>query len=465
MRQVKYTWCYFVLFNTLLPNIFSQTLEPLPNNNPDQKGKKHLLIAGTETLFINGLFTGITGYVLNYPWAHPTAEGIRENFLNGAIWEKTDGFKVNQIGHPWQGSLYFNAGRANEFSFYESMTFSAFGSVAWEMICESTAPSLNDMITTTFAAAPVGEMLHRLYLEANTAGIPWPFSFLISPTDGLNKFMTGKSPQSKGGNLYALGFFAGGAYAHMNATEKTRDKNLFSFSGPAAAIGINVIYGDPFEQQSVIPYEQFELDMTFDVDTGNYIDLRIISDGYLFSFSPFNIVSDMMSMGLTMHFDFVSSGKFDLYDSTIDYANNALDWTIKYRHIFRNGLVLESKTHAGVTFFGVSEFFSPDTTDTILKNYGGGTNIKLFFDVTEHIFGKVSFSVFQYSLWTFPETTDLSAGNVHWLFVDVKYSRFISKHLSLGAAFSSVLEYGYFTGFPDTRKWSTAVKTFITWNL
>ncbi|MDR1306855.1 MAG: DUF3943 domain-containing protein, partial [Treponema sp.] len=152
MRQVKYVWCSFVLFNTLLIKIFPQTLEPLPSHNPDQERKNHPLIAGTETLVINGIFTGITGYVLNYPWAHPTAEGIRENFLNDAIWEKTDGFKVNQLGHPWQGGLYFNAGRANGFTFYESMTFSAFGSVTWEMICESTTPSINDMITTSFAA-------------------------------------------------------------------------------------------------------------------------------------------------------------------------------------------------------------------------------------------------------------------------------------------------------------------------
>jgi hypothetical protein len=345
------------------------------------------------------------------------------------------------------------------------MTFSAFGSVTWEMICESTTPSINDMITTSFAAAPVGEMLHRLYLEANAAGIPWPLSFLISPADGLNKFVTGENPQSKGGNLYALGLFTGGAYVQMDSIEKTKGKNLFSFSGPAAAIGIDVVYGNPFEQQSTTPYEHFDLDMNIAIDAGNYIDLRIVSDGYLFSFSPVNTTYDMMNTGLSMHFDFVSSGAFDMYDSTVDHASNAIDWTIKNRHIFRNGFIFESKVHAGLTFFGVSEYFSPNTADTTLKNYGGGANIKLFFDITEHVFGKVSFSIFQYSLWTFPETTDLSAGNVHWLFVDVKYSRFISKHLSFGAAFSSVLEYGFFTGFPDTRKLSTGVKTFITWNL
>jgi hypothetical protein len=205
--------------------------------------------------------------------------------------------------------------------------------------------------------------------------------------------------------------------------------------------------------------------MAFGIDAGSYIDIRVISDGYLFSLSPLNTENDMMSTGLSMHFDFVSSGKFDMYDSTIDHAGNALDWTVKYRHVFQNGFVFESKLHAGATLFGVSEYYSPHTTDTILKNYGGGANIKMFFDIAEHKLGKLSFSLFQYSLWTFPGTTAFFSGSVFWLFADITYTKDISKHLSWGAAFSSVLEYGYFPGFPDTRKRSTAIKTFIAWNL
>jgi hypothetical protein len=91
---------------------------------------------------------------------------------------------------------------------------------------------------------------------------------------------------------------------------------LFSFRGPAGNIGIKAVYGNPFEQQSVTPYQHFELDAALGIDTGNYFDLRIISDGYLFSFSPVNTERDMLSAGLSLHFDFVSLGKFDMYDST-----------------------------------------------------------------------------------------------------------------------------------------------------
>jgi hypothetical protein len=433
--------------------------------------KKHPFIAGTETIFTNALFIGITGGILGFPWARPATQTIRDNFSGGLIWEDTDGFKVNQMGHPYQGSLYFNAGRANGYSFYESMIFSALGSATWETICESTAPSANDMITTTFASAPVGEMLHRLYFEAVEAGIPFPLSLLISPMDGINRIITGQArwretpPDRTGGNMYELSFSAGGGYALVDSVEKKSGNSIFSFRGSTANIGINAVYGNPFEQHSVTPYDHFELDMLLGVDMGSYMDLRVISDGYLFSFSPLITESDKLSTGLSLHFDFVSSGEFDIYDSTIDQASNALDWTIKYQHRFQNGFTLQSRLHAGLTYFGVSDYFSPDTSDHILKNYGGGTNIKLFLDIENRTLGKLSLSAFQYCLWTYPGISALSSGTAFWLFTDVTYSKRITGHLSLGAAFSSAFEYGYFTGFPETRKWSNTVKAFIAWSL
>jgi hypothetical protein len=86
----------------LLSIILIQAFPKEPGSNgPDITDKKHPLIAGVETLFTDALFIGITGLILDYPWAHSTTETIRENFSHPPIWEDTDGFKVNQIGHPW----------------------------------------------------------------------------------------------------------------------------------------------------------------------------------------------------------------------------------------------------------------------------------------------------------------------------------------------------------------------------
>jgi hypothetical protein len=451
-----------VLFTSIVIQTFPQTPAGDSSNRTE---KKRPIVAGMETLLTNVFFIGLDGPILGYHWARPTAATIRKNFSQLPIWDDTDGFKVNQVGHPYQGALYFNSGRANGFNFYESMAFSALGSFTWETIFESQAPSVNDLITTTFASAPpLGEMLHRLYLEADAAGAPVLLSALISPMDGVNRLVAGR-PEKAGGNIQELSVSLGANYTWTESVEKSNSQNLFSFHGPTGAVGIKTVYGNPFDQQSVIPYEHFEFEAQLGVDMGNCMDFRIISDGYLFSFSPINTENDTLSSGLSLHFDVVSTGKFDIDDSTIDYAGNALCWTVKHRHLFHNGFVLQSKLHGGVTLLGVSDYFSPDTPDRDLKNYGAGTSVKLFFDIERQNLGKLSLGVAQCMLWTYPGTSAVSAGNVFWLFIDVTYAYRILKHLSIGTGGSFVMENGRFTGFPDTQKQSNTAKVFIQWDL
>ena len=80
---------------------------------------------------------------------------------NGWVWDLDD-FVVNQIGHPYQGSNYYNAGRANGLSFYESAAMAAFGSATWEFYGETNKASLNDFINTTLGGIAIGEVLHRV---------------------------------------------------------------------------------------------------------------------------------------------------------------------------------------------------------------------------------------------------------------------------------------------------------------
>jgi hypothetical protein len=242
------------------------------------------------------------------------------------------------------------------------------------------------------------------------------------------------------------------------------NQDVFSFRGAIANMGFSIIYGNPFEQKSTIPFKQFEAAMSAGLDIGNYMDIRFISDGYLFSFSPVYTNTDMMSTGLSLHFDFVSLGELNIYNSTIDQYSNALDWTIKYQHLFSENTTFQTKFHTGFTFMGVSEYYSPDR-ERDLKNYGAGLNSKLFTSLENKKLGKLEANVFSYVLWTYPETSALSQGTVFWLFADVTYSRFISKHLSIGITDSFLLERGTFKDFPNTWKYYNAIKLFIAWNL
>jgi hypothetical protein len=426
---------------------------------------KYPFSALSKTLFSNALLTGINNYVFDFPWAGPTPESIRENITGEWIWEDTDGFKVNNLGHPYQGSVYFNAGRSNGYTFYESLFFSFLGSITWEYFGEHQQKSANDLIATTFGSLPLGEMLHRLYQAARTAGLPAPLTALISPMDSFNRITTKRESRKEAGSLYYLSFSTGADFAGAGFTEKEYNRDLYSFVGPAVYAGAELVYGDPFEQRGTVPYEHFELTADLEAGIGNYMSVRLISDGYLFSFAPVYTASAMLSTGLSMHYDFVSSGAYSLYDSTIDQYSNALDWTVKYQHVFGNDFILQLKLHSGGTFFGVSNFYSPGDGGRSLKNYGGGINEKLSFTLRAEKFGKLSLDLRYYCLWTYPGTVSFSRGKVHWFFSDLSYSRKIVGKMSLGISRTFTGEYGYFDRSPNFQKYSRTRRLFIAWDL
>jgi len=428
--------------------------------------------ASGQTLFSNGVLM-LINKICGFHWGSPTLEYIKGNFTTPWEWESTDGFTVNQLGHPYQGSTYFNAGRVNGFGFYGSTFFNALGSFTWEALCESQLASANDFITTVTGSMALGEMLYRLHLEAYAAGAPLPLTFLISPTGGIHILIKKGKATDPGKNLYQLQSYWGGGYTKTTYSLKDDQQDLFSYNGTFGDIGLKLIYGDPFEQDTIIPYRHFELSAAFGMKFGHYQDYRVISDGYLFSFSPICNDTNAMSTGLTMHFDFVSLGKSDIYISTIDMYSHALDWTIKYQHLFSEATAMELKWHTGFTFWGVSNYYSPDGVFspydnrivTDLKNYGYGVNSKLFFNLENKKLGKLETSLFFYSLWPYPKTSDLSTGTVFWVFTDITYSHLITKRFSMGISGSSAIEWGTFSEYPDTKKRNDRIKFFTAWNL
>ena len=86
---------------------------------------------------------------------------IRRN-LHSSWTVDHDPFRVNQLGHPYQGSVYYGLARSNGFNFWESFGFAFAGSAIWEIAGETTPPSKNDQITTSIGGTFLGESLFRM---------------------------------------------------------------------------------------------------------------------------------------------------------------------------------------------------------------------------------------------------------------------------------------------------------------
>ena len=73
-----------------------------------------------------------------------------------------DPFSVNQIGHPYQGGIYYGLARSAGLGYWESLLYTLAGSYLWETFGETTRPSINDHISTGIGGSFVGEALFRM---------------------------------------------------------------------------------------------------------------------------------------------------------------------------------------------------------------------------------------------------------------------------------------------------------------
>lgn len=121
---------------------------------------------------------------------------IRHNL--GSDWNNDkDPFKINQFGHPYQGSMYYGFARSVGFNYWESLGYTLAGSAFWEIAGEKVPPSKNDMISTGFGGSFLGESLFRMANIVLEKGGNHPSLWqelsagVISPATGFNRYAFG----------------------------------------------------------------------------------------------------------------------------------------------------------------------------------------------------------------------------------------------------------------------------------
>src|SRR6185295_13128895 len=188
-----------LLFVVHLCAASAQAQSPSPgtaaaDDQPPHRVGKALL----QATIVNGFYE-LANLIRGQDTAKITPKTWWTNMKRGWEWDLDD-FVVNQIGHPYQGNNYFNAGRANGLSFWESAAVTAFGSGTWEYFGETNQASLNDFINTTLGGIALGEMFHRTaWLVRNTTATGGArlkgeiLATAIDPVTGVNRFISGDS--------------------------------------------------------------------------------------------------------------------------------------------------------------------------------------------------------------------------------------------------------------------------------
>ena len=145
------------------------------NPFPASENESRYAAAAAEIFGSNIIINAFDRFVIGADYARTDFSSIERNL--SSPWEfDHDGFSVNEIAHPYHGSLYFAAGRSNGLGFWGSALGTALGSATWELFGETEAPSINDIVSTTMGGAVLGEMFHRLYEKADRGGSMLPMS-------------------------------------------------------------------------------------------------------------------------------------------------------------------------------------------------------------------------------------------------------------------------------------------------
>ena len=248
------TWLAQVPTETLPP---APTAAPRPSDSPKPR-EKHFWLAAGEMVLLEAGPWAFDRYVLNEDFARISVDTVRENFHQGFGYD-SDTFNVNQSSHPYHGSLFFEAGRSNGYTYWESGLFALTGSLIWECCMENTRPSTNDLVNTTLGGMTRGEISHRLSVMIldNTASGSERFfrelgAAIVNPVGALSRLARGDmardfpNPDERFPGSFAVSTDLG--YRHIGGNAVHPDQWMLSFSA---------LYGDPFAGDLRKPFDSF----------------------------------------------------------------------------------------------------------------------------------------------------------------------------------------------------------------
>ncbi len=236
---------------------------------------RHPWVAAYEVIGMNVGLHLFDRYALDAEYAQTTWDTIKYNFRHGPVWDN-DNISTNLFWHPYTGSLYFNAARSNGLNFWTSILYAFGGSFLWEYFGESEPPSINDLIATPIGGIALGEITHRIsYLILDDSKYGWArfgrelAAGIVSPMGLLNRLFYGdawrhrpvwtdkeNTPHYYERQPFLLEVDA--AIRYVDDVDGTR-------GSADMALGMRMIYGQPFTGNVRKPYDYFTFGIMFDI--------------------------------------------------------------------------------------------------------------------------------------------------------------------------------------------------------
>jgi hypothetical protein len=252
-----------------------------------------------------------------------------------------DSFTVNQLGHPYQGSMYFGLARSTGLNFWEGFLYAFAGSAVWEIAGETTPPSKNDQITTPIGGTFLGEALFRmanLWLEKAPVSPFWREvgAAVVSPPVGFNRLAFGNrfkgiypSNNPEYYSRLAVGVSSATTDEPGPAKEVKRTEGVVDFA---------LDYGLPGKRDYVYrrPFDYFSFQATASTGVGFE---SVLTRGLLFG-TDYGKDTDRYRgiWGLYGSYDYISPSVFRLASSALSLGTT-LEWRASQNVTFQGSLL------------------------------------------------------------------------------------------------------------------------------
>ncbi|WP_299754877.1 DUF3943 domain-containing protein [uncultured Pontibacter sp.] len=411
-----------------------------------------------QVLGINALFMGFNRYVAKADYGYVTLGTWKKNLRSEPEWD-TDNFGINFIGHPYQGTLYFNAARSQGYTYWQSLPFAVAGSLTWEYFGENTLPSYNDLIYTPINGAALGEVLFRVssfILDDRTQGrervIREVAAGIVNPVRGLNRLLQGKSFEVTDGSDYEQEPFNVTLFAGIHRLNDQQN-DVFGEGGTNAMLNIQLDYGNPFDSTNhKKPFDFFRLRTEFSVGSDTLGSKINNVTGYgILTGRNMQLGKISLLTGIFQYYDYWNTRNFEL--GALGFGGGVFSMLeIKDR------INLYTNAHLGVILLaGNSTRSAPEAQGLRNYTYANGLQSKLESTLTLGERATVAFIYYHFWLNTFEGLKGSNSIGILRPRLTVK----LFKNVSLGYEHFGYTTKRRFEDFADQRSAITEQKIFV----
>ncbi len=312
------------------------TLPDTHSGQPDRFGKpeasKSYLIPAEEIVGFNFLLNRYNYHFIDKPVYDTSLQTVRDNLTHKWVVD-TDPFAVNQFMHPYQGSVYFGLARSAGLDYWESLGYAFGGSLLWEIAGETGPPSINDLVTTGFGGAFLGEPLFRMASLLLEGGGKTPVFWrevgaaAISPALGFNRLAFGDRFRTVFDSHHPATY----AYVRLgwNQVDSVFDDAVSQkIKRETATADFHMSYGLPGKNgyRYTRPFDYF--DFEFSANSANVFE-NIMSRGLLIGM-PYEAGENYRGIwGLYGSYDYISPQIFRISSTAVSLGTTAQWWISK----------------------------------------------------------------------------------------------------------------------------------------